>query len=700
MEERNLVIVGGGPLATYALGQLIVVLQDLPSTVRLQVSVFDRAGSFGAGDVHSDRQARTSYLNREAGLIAFAADESSTMATRLLPTRLRPTFHEWCMEQLAHTGDPSFNIQPAEMPLRFIHGMALRDMFGRYVNELRRLPRVSVSLKEAEVVDVLRSGNPGSPFLVQARNPRPFDVAADHILFVTGHSSNRPSIHDASQSGIRHIENAYPLNERITMSTAPAGAVIGVNGLGLTAIDVFLHLTEGRGGHFRTETGGELTYVRGGNEPAVIVAASPSGIPVSGKARNQKILDPGRLQHRAVFFSKDAICRLRACAGRGRLDDGGRLDFSRHLLPLIALEMAYVYYRTLLGPRFAQRLKEAVDGRYEAFLSGGGPWSSSGADYLLEPAQDAFMRVTDVMCTLSRPVPPEISEMTDVFRRVLYGSVNICPPVGTPSPWGHSIDIRDHRFDWRQMLEPITADPGSAGEVWHKRVMAYLHTDVKFCIQGNVDNPVKAACDSVWRDLRPEITFAVDRGGLGADSQREFISRYWRYYNRLGNGPGITPLRKLIALADAGLIDFSVGPKPEVIHNGDGTFTFLGTVTGASRKVDAIIDAWVHPFSPADDIAPLYRNLIRSGLVRQWRNPGGHPGETDLLVGALDLDEAHHPLSASGHAERRLTFLGAPVEGLKYFQLSVGRPNSDNYVLNNAVQWAEEIMSMLSASGG
>ncbi len=116
------------------------------------------------------------------------------------------------------------------------------------------------------------------------------------------------------------------------------------------------------------------------------------------------------------------------------------------------------------------------------------------------------------------------------------------------------------------------------------------------------------------------------------------------------------------------------------------------------RRVDALIEARVHPFDPGRDTAPLYGNLLRHGLVRQWRNPGDGSGEADLVPGALDLDEAYHPVSVAGAVERRLTFHGAPADGLRLFQLSAARPHSDSYVLNNAVRWAEELVAMLPAA--
>jgi hypothetical protein len=688
MSDVHIVIVGGGPMATYAVSHLAAVLPRAGDALTYRLSVFDRGGRFGAGDVHSDLQARSSYLNRVAAQIAFAADESSTVATRLLPPSLRPTFHEWCQERFAETGNPVFDLRPWDVPKRYVHGMALRDMFGHYVAWLRQSPNITVDLYEAEVTDMTRRDPVRPPFLVHS-SAGAEPLAADHVLFVTGHSRGRPYSGDGP--GIA----PYPLAQQLTTDAIPAGQVVAVSGLGLTAIDVILHLTEGRGGQF-TALGDGLTYQyqRSGHEPTRVIAFSPSGIPVAGRAKNQKVSGPGP-QHSAVFFTMPAISALRRNADVTANGGDRRLDFSRHLLPLVMLEMAYVYYKTLLGPRFAASMKTAVASRYQHFLAGDAPWAADGADFLIAPAQSRFERAcARVEAMLGSP--PGTDELADSFCEVLYGPPSSWPSPGAPSPWGHSLDIRGHRFDWRRTLTPIAAGP-SPDPSWPERVLGYLLSDVGYCAQGNVSNPLKAACDGVWRDLRAEFSAAVDNGGLRPASHREFMDRYVRYYNRLSNGAGLMPMRKFVALISEGLVDLSVGPRAVVHRIADGRLEIAGPVTGVSREADVHIDARIHPFDPASDSSPLYRNLLRSGLVQQWRNSGG-PGELDFRPGALDLDEGYHPRSASGSVDRRLTFLGAPADGLRLFQLSAARPRSDSYVLNNAIRWAEGLVAMATGS--
>ncbi|WP_447007564.1 FAD/NAD(P)-binding protein [Saccharothrix isguenensis] len=628
--RRVLAIVGAGPMGTYALAQLAAELPHEAAAGRVRVVVFEGGGRFGAGEVHSDRQPRTSYLNRVAGQITFAPDESARPPVRLLPPALRPTFLQWCRTRHAETGDPDFDLRPEDVPRRYVHGLALRDVFDRFVGRLRATPGVEVDLHACAVVDVVPGNHDGHRFLLRTEDPA-VAVPADDVLFATGHSWNRYPGSDIDDP--RWVPYAYPLDVRVTERSVPPGRPVLVRGLGLTALDVVLHLTEGRGGRFTPspDDPGLLRYLPSGREPSRIIGISPSGVPGSGRPRNDKLDDPA-LEHRSVFFTETAVDRLRL--SRGLPDPRGRrprLDFELHLLPLVVLEMAYVHHRTLHGEQAGRELRDRVDDAYQRFLSGSLPHGEEGADLLLHAA-------------------------------------------------------RAGDFDWRAALDPLPADLARPGVDWHDLARARLARDLAECREGNVANPVKAACDGVWRDLRAVFSAAVDDGGLTPESHRRFTEVHLRHYNRLSNGAGIEPMRKLLALVEAGLVDLSVGPDPVVRAHGTGLLV-EGRRTGVVRAAEVAVEARVHPFDPWHDASPLYRNLLRRGLVRQWRNPSAD-GTSDYIPGALDLTEDFHPVRPDGSVEDALTFLGAPAEGLRVFQLTAARPGSNSAVLNNAASWA------------
>jgi len=661
MTAHRLAIVGAGPLCTYAVERLAALLPPPDPSFALHLSIFDRTGEFGAGATHSGTQAETSYMNRVASQIAFAADESNSDAPRLLSRAMRPTFIEWALAKYESSRDERFLMRPGDVPRRYLHGQALREMFEQYVMLLRSQSGVTVDLHASEVVDIERDGD---GFLLHTAKTG--IIPADRILLVTGHSNNHPAPGSLAAALARHapparyVASAYPLAQQVTEASVPPGCAVAVLGMGLTAIDVLLHLTEGRGGRFDG-----TRYVAGGREPAVIVAVSPSGMFPSCRPENEKAVDPtgaghSALEHKGVFLTTAAIDALRRAVGRPRRVSGEerrQLDFERHVFPLIVLEMAYVYYTTLLGRPFGPELRAAADSRYRDFLREGGDSCDAAIEWLLQPVQARFDAAA-------------------------------------------SDDLRAKRFDWRTLFEPLGPPTLENAAHWQEKLIDYMRRDHADAAEGNLRNPVKAACDAVWRDLRSVLSAAADFGGLTAESHRRFIEIHLRYYTRMSNGIGLAAMSKVLALIEAGVVDVSVGPSPFVEPvPGQPRFTVGSGITGRRREVDVVIEGRAHPFDAERDVGPLYPNLFNRGLVRRARNPGADR-DGDFEPGGLDVTRDFHPIQRDGSTEQRITILGAPVEGVAFFQLSAARPRSNSAVLNNVARWANEFVESIAIYAG
>jgi len=705
MSERTelvrLAVVGGGPSCTYAMERLAATSGRLDERLSLEIHIFDKSGQFGAGQVHSARQPVTSFLNRIVGQVAFAADESVVDAGPLLPKELRPTLYEWCRERFAETADQAYDLAPEDWPKRYVHGMALSSLFQRYVGLLRAHPRIEVFLHHDEVVDLeeLDGG-----FRVHTGSAATGGLVVGQILMVTGHSTNDPAHFPlrrewATFAG-RHpavfVPSAYPLEEHLTADVATPDRVVGCAGMGLTAIDVILHLTEGRGGKFDETPDGRLRYLPSGTEPESIVVFGGAGLFTFARPFNAKEKDLARFEHKGAWLTEDAIGALRGSVGApvriGAMTQR-QLDFERHVFPLVVLEMAHLYYTTLLGPEFGAELAGRIRPGYEAFLedAGGNVTGDQATAALLAPleaAVDEAQRVIDgVLDAAVTAVPRHPAWAGPAYRRfraVVFGTDGPGPEV---SPWRHASRLAGNRFDWRRTIKPIPDTDHTTPERYRQAVVEFMIRDHLWAEQDNLTNPAKAAADGVWRDLRPVLGAAVDFGGLTPRSHRRFLDIYMRHHNRLANGAALEVMAKILAIVEHGLVDVSAGPDAEVACSAeDGAFVVRGPRTGARRRVDVLVDARVHPFDPGSDTAPIYPALLRRGLVRKWRNPdaAGGPG---FEPGGLDLTPAFHPIRADGRADERLTFLGPPSEGVMFFQLGALRPQQNHHVMRDILCW-------------
>jgi hypothetical protein len=720
----RLAIIGAGPYCTYAVERLAAtaaVAGQLP----LELHIFDRSGQFGAGEIHSPLQAPTSLLNRVARELSFAADETVQEAGPLLPRSLRPSLYEWCQRKFAATGDAQFDIAPESWPNRYLHGLALREVFDSYIAILRE-HGVSVRLHADEVTDLIDAGGPLR--VVTASNPDG-DLAVDDVLLLTGHSYNDPVSSPerrrwaefARGTDVVFRPTAYPLETRLNEEAASPDRVVGCAGTMLTAIDVILHLTEGRGGRFEPAPDGTLVYVPSGREPRSIVAFSSSGLFPFARARNPK-KGSGGSKPSGVFLTTGAVDSLRERFGSQPVKVGAvmrrQIDYRRHLFPLMLAEMAYVYYTTLLGNDFGRHLAEVSSparGRFLTALAGTAAAAESVTALMapIESAVDCAAEAIDAFL-LGRESYETLSSLDrgwsfdDALRRYLGvvfgpdGSAAVEAVLDRPdgvaaltrrleSPTRHQKLLADNRFSWERTISPIPRNDCGSPARYRRAVIEHMERDHLWALQGIHENPAKTAADIVWRGLRPVVVYAVAIGGFHADSHRDFLSTWLRHHNRLAYGAGPEVMEKVLALVKHGVVDVSSGPDASVVIDGDA-FAVRGAQTGARSRVDTLVDARVYQFDAEADARRLYPNLLRRGLVRKWRNPN-MAGGADFEPGGLDLTDDFHPIRRDGGVDHRLTFLGPSIEGQRFFQGGAMKPNANHHAMRNIVHWLRDFLT-------
>lgn len=665
MTTFNIALIGGGPMSVYALDRLAAFAAVRVGHRRaLTIWVFERSGQFGAGEVHDVRQPSSSAMNRASGQISFAADDGNRSAGPLLLSALRPSFAEWCRRRAVETGEARYDMDPFEPPSRQLHGLALRGAFDRHAGALEALGGVTVERVGREVVDLEPTADGGFDVWLDGDATRCTRV--DVALFVTGHAHNFARHRDDPPRGgeRRAMETLYPLADNLGQEYAPAGCVIALDGLGLSAIDAALFLTEGRGGRFERVGGpadaGHLDYRRCGREPKCIVAYSRSGYLPLCRPLNQKLGDPAK-EHLGQFLTRTAIDDLRRHHGvesAAGSDTARRaLDFNQSVLPLAVLEMAFVFYRTVLGRAHGHALADAAQAGCSAFIRST-PAGMPAPDFLVAPLYD-------------------------------YATAQ------WQSEHGDEVDMP--RFDWFALLDPFNDHAVSGRREGCRRewMIDHLRADIARARRGNLDDPLKAACDGVWRDLRGTIAYAADKGGLTERSHRFFIDHTLSLYNRLSNGAGIAAMEKILALIEAGVFDVSLGPGPDCrFDTARGQYRLSDRSEALALTADQLVRARLSRFIASENGGPLYTNLLARGVVREWVHPdcGNSMG---YAPGGLELDDEHHPLDRDGNANPALTIFGSPTDGVHFFQSSAARPMSDNAIFNQLGRWAADVLSRL-----
>ena len=290
MSARTVAIIGLGPKGLHCLERLCAEYAAGSLEAPLVVHVFDREQ---CSPIYDTTQPDHIIVNVAVGEIdMWDAVDPPPAAGR------GPSFVEWYGAPL--TGD--------EYLPRAVVGRYLRECLQRI---LEFVPDGMTIVHHAEEVTDIEDG------LLQ-----PAGIRADKILLATGHQRR------VVESDPRFIPFVYPVTEM--MRPVPAGSRVAMLGIGLTFIDAVLELTEGRGGRFV-----DGTYVRSGNEPAVIYPHSRTGLPMTPKPVNFPPPRPLR------FVTGEALAALRR---------RGQIDFERDVIPLIDLELEGFDWRAAIDP--------------------------------------------------------------------------------------------------------------------------------------------------------------------------------------------------------------------------------------------------------------------------------------------------------------------------------------------------------------
>ena len=255
---RRIAVIGAGPKGLYCVERLVIELQTKRDLPDLEVHIFEPHPSPGAGPVYDPDQPEFLRMNFANAKIDMWSRDIRNPDGAMVSG---PTFVEYLADHGVESGGTDY------APRRLVGGY-LHEGFERILHALRALATVRVH-PEAVVSIERRS----SSFTVSTATQ---SLTSDEVLLTTGHRS-RTSIASADIS-------PYPVDQPGGLGDVAPRSIVVVRGMGLTAIDVALALTEGRGGCFTaSDTPGRFVYERSGLEVGAVLPYSRTGRPMAPK---------------------------------------------------------------------------------------------------------------------------------------------------------------------------------------------------------------------------------------------------------------------------------------------------------------------------------------------------------------------------------------------------------------------------------
>lgn len=319
MKNHTIGIIGIGPRGLSVLERIIALSIDTPHQP-LDITVFDP--NLPGSGCHDVKQPNHLLVNTVSSQITMFADESVSEAKNVISG---PTFYQWLCERPKDELSPK-TILPNEYYSRALFGEYLNWVFHYLVD--MSFSHITIDYVPSEIIDITKLADHSWNLL----DDRSIITNVEYLYLTTGHTKAKDINPDTGQE----IFNPYPIKEKLKNITS--NHTVALQGLGLTACDILAELSIGRGGEFIRPQTGCLQYLPSGNEPKII-AYSRSGLPLSGRAENQKGTSK---QYQAKFLTHEKVASFR---------ERGDVSFIKDILPLLIKDMEYAYYESYLSQK-------------------------------------------------------------------------------------------------------------------------------------------------------------------------------------------------------------------------------------------------------------------------------------------------------------------------------------------------------------
>ncbi|MEU9519664.1 FAD/NAD(P)-binding protein [Streptomyces sp. NPDC048224] len=340
-----LVVVGAGPRATGLLERIAANGPELwDGSRKLHVHLVDPHPP-GPGRVWRHEQPALLRMNSMAEDVTMFTDESSTIDG---PVQPGPSLAEWAAQfsgrgpqhaPYAEPSDPKVlaelrDLDGSDFPTRRAQSAYLDWAFRRALAQLP--PTVTVEWHPATATAV--TGPPVGPQQVHLAD-RATPLTADLVVLAQGHLGSTPAAEYRDHAAFARRHGRFHLPPEFSadadLSALRPGEHVILRGFGLAFIDLMTLLTEGRGGSYRAEADGTLTYLASGREP-VLHVGSRRGVPYHSKTR-YRLRGPRPALPR--HFGPEAVDAL--------LAEDRPLDLRRDVWPLMAKEIGFGHYHEL-----------------------------------------------------------------------------------------------------------------------------------------------------------------------------------------------------------------------------------------------------------------------------------------------------------------------------------------------------------------
>lgn len=233
-------------------------------------------------------------------------------------------------------------------------------------------------------------------------------------------------------------------------------------------------------------------------------------------------------------------------------------------------------------------------------------------------------------------------------------------------------------FSIQSLLEPVHDSAKSTHQNVVDMLSAYTNVEnLKIIERANL------GAAAVWKKISPIFNDIYSFNGLDVSSHHEFDSYYFSKLNRIAYGPPVQNLKKILALTQAGCIDFSFSKNPIVETKAEKI-----VLKSKESKVSCnyLVDARIPKNSILKEESGLFATLCMNGLGRAYLIKDK---QTTYAPGILEINHKGNLINADGGPEN-ITLYGTPTEGIVHDNDTLSRSRN-----NFATPWAKGVVQQI-----
>lgn len=638
MLKKKVTIIGSGPNSVNALDVILklILTKKIKNNIS-QIAIYDERGLFGCGNTHNINLHKSIILNRIAGQIALGAAPFIKFPHNL--KKYDYNFMDWLKFKYKKTKKNKYKILPTDWPSRNVYGEALIDKLFDLISLYNKKTNIRIKLVSEKILEVKKIST--KYYLKTSSNNF---IETNKILICTGVTKRTETKNNLDMKLKKLLKNTNSTYISDFLSALPNENFfkkykkklnICLLGAGVSSLDII---------NFCFNNKKKInTHIY----PISRTGLFPFARPVYQTQKNTK-----KYEHKPILFRKTLVKKIK----KKFMSQGKNLiySFQDTIFPVLKVEFYLIYFKEFLSYKNYYFLLRTINKKLYQKLSSNKISNNSDLEILANKILLDF--VTKKQFTDSFYKKNWFAKNM-ILKNIINNKITFFDIFTNPLIfYRNHIKYKDH-------------------------YLKFLSWDINEARKGNISSPFKKACDGLWRDIRPTLTYLIDDNTLDRKSYEFFLNKILPIHNRLADGPSLESIiriknliknKKIIIDPNLILNKYNLKKKNNNIYL---------NFSNKNISLDLLFFSILQVYKPIFDNRTVIGSLLKNKIacINKKYSFG------------VNLSKNLHPLSKKNKEDKNITLVGASSEGVKFFHHTLPRPDKKQAIIFDLENWAKKI---------